>query len=361
MLVFLVFANTFVLAQKNTKKNRPELDIDFGISTFYDDNILKYSQKYLDRFMNNEDQGRFHINTYDDVIVSPSLDIEVTYRLFGKMESKFDVSADYSKYLNNDINSWSNFGVGFRQYITKRLNFALSYDYIPDFYIRHFRDDDWTDVYGYVEKAFTPYYFSKENYGLWGEYTFFKDTRVRLYYMLSKYYHNKHYTEYDSDNNLFRIKIQQELHKNFDLEATYQFVTSDAKGYDQPGERKETSDDGDATFVEDGFIVGLVWKMPRIKKRYHSLEFETIIYNRYYQTDKSPDIDDMHSGRVDNNLRLYLTYYLSVTSDFKFKAFYKWYYRDSGTTSDINNEFVSDEKDYTQNQVGIELIYKIGF
>ncbi|MCF8367182.1 MAG: hypothetical protein K9H16_15440, partial [Bacteroidales bacterium] len=112
---------------------------------------------------------------------------------------------------------------------------------------------------------------------------------------------------------------------------------------------------------EDGYIFGLVWKMPRIKNRYHSLEFETVIYNRYFKTNKSPIVDDMHSGRVDNNLRFYLTYYLSVTKDFKFKAFYKWYGRDSGTTSPINEQFVSNEKDYIQNQAGIEFIYKIGF
>lgn len=359
--IFLLYTGNAAFAQKKSKKNRPEIDVEFDLATYYDDNILKYSKKYLDRFINNEDQGRFHINTYDDVIVSPALDITLGYKLFGKMKSELDVSFDYAQYLNNDIKSFSNYGVGFSQDISKKLSFRIFYDYTPEFYVRHFRDDDWTAVYGYTEETFTPYVFAKDNYGISAQYDLFKNTRVRLYYYFSRYYHNQHYTEYDSDNNLYRIKIDQELHKNFNLELTYQFVTSDAKGYDQPGESKGTSDDGDATYEEDDFIFGLVWKMPRIKKRYHSLELETVIYNRYYQTNKPPEIDQMHSGRVDNNLRFYLTYYLSVTRDFKFKAFYKWYGRDSGTTSPVNQEFVSNEKDYIQNQVGIELIYKFGF
>lgn len=360
VLIFLICSNSILNAQKKSKKKKPEFDVEFGLVTYYDDNILKYSKKYLDRFLNNEDEGRFHIETYDDVIISPALELSASYRLFGKMESVFSVDADYSKYVNNDIKSWSTFGVGYRQYINKRLNFSLNYDDIPEFYIRHFRDDDWTAVYGYTEETFTPYSFAKDNFGVWCEYKFFKNTRVRLYYQLAKYYHNKHYTEFDSDNHLYRIKIFQPLHKNFNLEASYQFTRSLAKGYDEPGGSKETSDAGDATFDEDGYTVGLTWKLPRVKNRYHSLEFETIIFNRYYQTDKSPIEDDMHSGRVDNNLRFYLTYYLSISRDFKFKAFYKWYGRDSGTTSPINEEFVSDEKDYRQNQFGLEFIYRIG-
>jgi len=155
--------------------------------------------------------------------------------------------------------------------------------------------------------------------------------------------------------------LYQPLHKNFTLEFTYQFFTSDAKGYDEPGETKETSDEGDATFEEDGFIFGLLWKIPRIKKRYHTLKFETLIYNRYYQTEKPVEIDRLHAGRVDNNLRFYVTYYLSVSKSFKVSAFYKYFFRDTRTTSDLNSQFVSNEKDYIQNRVGLEVVYKFGF
>ncbi|MCF8365826.1 MAG: hypothetical protein K9H16_08595, partial [Bacteroidales bacterium] len=292
---FFLYSATAVNAQKKTKKNKPEISFEIDLATYYDDNILKYSEKYIERFLNNEDQGRFHIKTYDDMIVSTGLDVNLGYKLFGKMKSEIDASVDYTRYLVNDIKSFSNFGIGFRQDISKKLSLRIFYDYTPEFYVRHFRDDDWVAVYGYTEETFTPYVFAKDNYGITAQYDLFKNTRVRLYYYFSKYYHNKDYTEYDSDNNLYRIKIEQKLHKNFSLDLTYQFVTSDAKGYDQPGESKGTSDDGDATYEEDGYIFGLVWKMPRIKNRYHSLEFETVIYNRYFKTNKSPIVDDMHS------------------------------------------------------------------
>lgn len=352
------FSNIHLIAQKKLK---PEWQLEFGLETFYDDNILKYSEKYLDRFMNNEDEGRFHIDTYDDVVLNPSLELSCEMRLFGKRRSVFDADVSYSKYLVNDVKTWSVFGFGYRQYITQELSFRMFYSYIPEFYVRHFRDDDWVDVYGYIPEAFTPYIFSKDNYGFWVQNTFFKNTRIRLYFYYMKYFHSENYTEYDSDNLLYRIKLFQPVHDKVTIEATYQFVTSDAKGYDVPGETIETSNAPDATYEEDGFILGIHWKMPRVKKRYHSLEFETVIYNRYYQTDQPVEVDKLHAGRVDNNLRFYLTYYLSVSRSFKFSAFYNWYYRDSGTTSVLNEEYVSDEKDYRQNQVGIELIYRFDF
>jgi len=70
MLVFLL-ANGDIIAQRKVKKNGQRLDIKVGLKTHYDNNILKYSDKYLDRFMNGEDPGRFSIDTYDDLIWTP--------------------------------------------------------------------------------------------------------------------------------------------------------------------------------------------------------------------------------------------------------------------------------------------------
>jgi hypothetical protein len=350
---------TAVQAQKKKKKSKGlKMEADFGVATFYDDNILKYSDKYLDRFMNNEDEGRFDINTYDDVVVNPSLGLSATYRLFGKRKTEVDAGASLSYYLVNDIKNWQAFDVGLSQEITRRLSLSFDYSYIPDFYVRQFRDDDWVPIVGYTPESFTAYSFAKNNYAFVGEYIFFKDTRVRFYYYYMQYYHNKNYTEYDCKNNMYRIRINQPFLKNFEVDISYQYETSDAKGYDQPGETKETSDDSDATFEENGLNAGLAWKMPRIKNRYHSLSLDVVLFDTFYQTDKPVQIDPLHAGRVDHNLRIYINYYLSVTRNFKFKAFYNWYGRDSGTTSILNEEYVSDEKDYRQNQVGIELVYK---
>lgn len=353
---------TQTTGQKTTQKKKSKglgIDVDFGLGTMYDDNILKYSEKYLNRFMNGMDEGRFHVETYDDVIVSPSLTLAKPFRIFGKKLSTVDAGYTYNWYVINGIDNWSNFNIGFRQNFAKRASFKLIYSYIPTFYIRHFRDEDWVKVYGYTPITFQPYSFSKDTYAFWVQNTFFKNSRVMFTFNYQTYYHNEHYIEYDCDNTLYRIKLFQPLHKNLRLELMYQFTQSDAQGYDEPDESKYDSDDSDASFDEDGFTGGLIWTLPKIKKLNHSIKGECVIYKRYYKTEQFIEVDPLHAGRVDDNLRFYFTYDIALNKQWSLSAYYNWYYRDSGSSSPLNDWYISDEKDYKQNQVGLDIRYSI--
>ena len=105
--------------------------------------------------------GRFHIETYDDLIVNPSLAAGYTINVFKKVKSKLSASFSPRIYVVNSIKNWYYWGIGFQQHLTKKASFKISYSYIPEFYVRHFRDDQWIDVYGYTHEAFTPYAFPK--------------------------------------------------------------------------------------------------------------------------------------------------------------------------------------------------------
>jgi len=347
-------------AKKPTKKKGMGINAEVGLAMGYDDNILKYSEKYLDRFMNGQDSGRFHVNTYDDFILASSIALDRNFKIFGKKTSTVDASYAYSWYTVNPINNWSTMGIGFRQNFAKRASFKISYSYIPEYYVRHFRDEDWVDVYGYTPITYQPYSFSKDTYGFWIQNTFFKNSRVQLTYNYQLYYHNEHYTEYDSKNHLYRIKLFQPLSKALRLELMYQFTRSNAKGYDGPDESIDFSDDPDATFDEDGFVGGIVWNMPKIRKLTHSLKGECVIYNRYYQTEQFVTVDPLHAGRIDKNLRFYFNYDISLSKQFSLNAYYNWLWRDSGSET-INDQYISDEKDYKQNQIGLELKYNFKF
>ncbi len=361
LIIFLFLANHAAFAQKKEKKKVPELEVNFGLATFYDDNILKYSQKYLDRFMNNEDPGRFHIETYDDVILNPSLQIVSSYRLVGKLKSELSAEFNPKFYMVNDIKNWSSFTLGYRQFFTKRASFKLSYNYVPDFYIRHFRDDDWVEVYGYTPVTFQPMGFSKNMYSFYVANTFFKNTGVRITFGLANYYYNKHFTEYDSRDLSFAFRLIQPLHKNLKMELGYVFTKSDAQGYDQPGETSENSDDSNADFDEDGFVLVLGWQMPEVLKHKQSLDATLGFEKRYFTTDNYIELDPEHAGRVDQIVSLNFVYNLKLSKSFNFSAFYRWIGRDSNTASDINSEYVSIEKDYRQGQVGIEIDYNLKY
>lgn len=362
LLLILLFSfsigDTFAQdKKKKSKKRTTPLEFTVGLATTYDNNILKYSDKYLDRFMNGQDPGRFHIETYDDLIVNPSLAAGYSFNVFKKVKSKVSASISPRIYVVNSIKNWYYWGIGFQQYLTKKASFKISYSYIPEFYVRHFRDDQWIDVYGYTPIAFTPYAFSKDNYGFYIQNTFFKYTRVKLTLNHALYYHNEHYTEYDSKDWLYGISIYQRIVRKFRVEAGYQFVTSDAKGYDASYQTPETTMGPDATFEEDRFNFGFIWYLPKIKKRSNNLDVNFLMMYRYYSSPYPALVDPLHAGRVDHNYRVFTTYNITLNKSLRLSVFYNWLMRDSDTKAKINSIYVSNEKDYRQDQIGIKLVY----
>jgi len=233
-LLFLVCISSFstcdILAQEKDKKKSVLYEAELSFATIYDDNILKYSEKYLDRFMNNADYGRFHIDTYDDVILFQSADLTSTFRIFKNLKSKVNFDINNNLYVVNGVKNWYYATLGFQQYLTKKASLKVFYTYIPDFYVRHFRDEDWVDLYGYTPVTFVPFSFSKDNYGFWIQNTFFKSTRIKLSLDYSKYYYNKHYTEYDSKNFLYGIYLYQTIFKKLRLEI--EFLSKSRKNAD---------------------------------------------------------------------------------------------------------------------------------
>ncbi|MCU0370176.1 MAG: hypothetical protein MUC31_02075 [Bacteroidales bacterium] len=355
MTGFHVFAQT----KKGKKEKHFEAEVSFA--TIYDNNILKYSDKYLERFRNNQDQGRFHIETYDDIILNQSAEISATYRIIKKLRSKFSINFYANEYMINDIKNWYYVTFGIQQHITKQASFKLFYSYIPHFYVRHFRDEDWVAVYGYTPETFVQFAFTKESYGFWIQNTFFKNTRVKLDLDYLKYYHNKHYTEYDCNNILFGIALYQPVHKKVRLELGYEYEHSDAKGYDEPGETKDNSDDADATYLEYGLVFGMNWELPEIRKKEHDLDVRLGYQKRYYLSEHYIEEDREHTGRVDDNVQLACNYAINLNKSLKLGAFYKFYFRDSDSESVINELYLSAEKDYSQSQAGLELTYRMKF
>ncbi|OYT12374.1 MAG: hypothetical protein B6I19_09910 [Bacteroidetes bacterium 4572_114] len=138
LTVLLPAGGAFGQEKKKKKKKTKYFELRVGLAMVYDDNILKYSEKYLNRFMNGEDEGRFHIETYDDLIINPSLEVICRPKIFKKAKTRINASISPKIYAVNNIKDWLYWGVGFQQYITKSASIKILYSYIPDFYVRHF-------------------------------------------------------------------------------------------------------------------------------------------------------------------------------------------------------------------------------
>ena len=360
-IIFFLIINFRVLAGDPPKKV-DHWRINLSLSPFYDSNILKYSEKYIERFNNREDEGRFHINRIDDLTLGYSLGITFTDQIIGKQKSIFGAGLDSDAYTYNSIKSWFTYNVFWRQYVSKATSFYISYSYIPKFYVRHFRDDDWVKYYGYTPIAFKAYEFSKDDIDFWVHHTFnWKTTRIRGYFSYMKYFLDEANTEYDSDDFLFGGKIYQRLTKNLDINVAYYYITSDAKGYDEAGEIRETSDDSDATNYEHVYSLGFDFKMPKIFSLKNDISIDAQYQRAFYTTTNYVELDPLHAGRYDYNYRVFVNYSWDIFKNFSMTAFYHWMGRESSSPSDINREYISNEKDYTQYRLGVRFNYEFRF
>ncbi|HEY6907410.1 MAG TPA: hypothetical protein VI230_08060, partial [Ignavibacteriaceae bacterium] len=240
-------------------------------------------------------------------------------------------------------------------------SFMMSYSYIPHFYVRHFRDEDWIAVYGYIPLTFQPYEFSKDDFSFWVQHYLFKSTRIRLYFSYYKYYLDKNNTEYDSDDFMYGIRLYQGLPGNFSISAGYKYITSKAKGYDEPGEAIGASDDVNATNYSHNFSAGISYNLPAILKMKNSLSLDVQYERSIYTTHQYYELDPIHAGRHDDNYDIELAYDISPMSNSSVSVFYSFLKRITGTPVSENAEYISDEKSYHQYQTGIKFTYNIDF
>jgi hypothetical protein len=145
------------------------------------------------------------------------------------------------------------------------------------------------------------------------------------------------------------------------VNAGYRYITSDAKGYDESFETKSSSDDADATYDEHIYLAGFGVKLPEIFSLKNDISVTGYYYTRFYTTRNYLELDPEHAGRFDYNYRINFNYNLDILSYLSLTAFFNWSNRESSTSAVENKEYLSDEKDYNQDVIGIRLNYNFKF
>ena len=189
--------------------------------------------------------------------------------------------------------------------------------------------------------------------------TFSRATKLRASVTYAQYYHNQHYTEYDSKNLTLGLSIYQRINKLFEVMCAYQFITSRAKAYDVATETIDNSTHADASYEEDKFFLGFKVRLPEVLKRKNNFHLRASYGKRYYSSKRYLELDRLHAGRVDDNLRIYATYNLMVLNNLKVSTYYYWFQRSSFTSAELNKNYLSNEKNYHQYQIGFEIVYNL--
>jgi hypothetical protein len=325
--------------------------LDLGMSSVYDNNILRYSDKYVTRFDNREDAGRFHINTRDDLILANSIRGSVTAKIFGSLNTV--ASLDYRRrtYTHNPVKDWSSVAVSLRQDFSKLFAAQVGYSYIPEFYVRHYRDDDWVRGLGYIPETFQPYGFKKDELSSWIQYSIVAGTRVRALFSYMRYFYNDHFTEYDCRNYLGGVELYQTLFKRLKLNGAFEVVYS----------RGDGNIDMDPSYDEDTFVLGAEYDLPKLFGRSNNIGVDGEYSRRFYTSRHFLELDPNHAGRADHDYRVTVAYTFSLLDNLDLGLTYAWHRRDTETSATQNAEYLSDEKDYRQYQIAFDVKYSLSF
>lgn len=363
ILILILFWNSFssISAQEKTSLAPNRWKTSISISSLYDNNILKYSEKYLDRFEKKQDAGRFHINHADDIILQSKAEISYSYNIIKNNASAISVSADYNRYLNNTIKNWGQVGVGISQEISRPLTFDINYSYIPDFYVRHYRDADWVKEIGYSPEAFKNFSFSKEDLGAVLLFKLDRNTRIRGYFSFLRYIHNKNFTEYDCNNFEYGIRLNRNIFSNFTFDIAYLYTVSRTTRRDEVVNLNNLIEYADASNNEYNINCGISYSLPKLFKKSNAVSLRFQYSRSNYISEIIPEKDPLHSGRIDNDYRLSFKYSIELVNNFSTGILFNWMKRVTDSEHSQNRETISAEKDYDQIQIGLNFAYNLNF
>lgn len=315
----------------------------FEVGLSYDDNILHYSSQDIDDFVNNRRTYRYEIETYDDLVIRNSVALYWRNKIL-KDRTRLRIKYTQQVYTINPIKDYQTVSFHLRQSWEKN-QFQVGYLYIPRFYIRHLPELD-LEPNGHTQYEVCD--FEKQQFSVKLSRNLFSGTSLDLWYRYGIYDYNPNFNEYDTKTHLFQFTFGA-LINPIRITAGYSYKLSIARGYDAEGESKQTSDDPDISYNEDGVRGELrVDLSPPI-----TVALGYNYQRKYFITEKSFTEDPYHFDRKDWYLELSPSIGFELSPNLEVQLEYTYKRRD--THSPVKPE-IEEVKDYTNNRFEIRVI-----
>lgn len=112
----------------HTQARSPDLRASVGLRVRYDDNVFQYSDRNLSRF--DSALPKFStLDSTDDVIVTPSVDLRVTWK--GRYATRAFAGVDVNRYAKNTDRSSATYTLGVSQRVSPYNDLTLRYRFVP--------------------------------------------------------------------------------------------------------------------------------------------------------------------------------------------------------------------------------------
>lgn len=338
------------------KKASPwQTSVTVGLETIYDDNFLRYSDPFQDELLSGQYPHRFQADRIDSHIFAPSLDVYAQRRLTGWGNTRFSFAVKRWQYVQGGLKNNSSFDYGIRQFFSGGRSLELGYNYAPQQYIRELSElvpgGGEADAKSYQEFRYTRNVFS----AVWRQ-KVHDNVNGRLEIFRSLRYYNRPFMENDIKDLGFRLTAYWRPHSHWMITADYGYTDAPARGYDEVGETRETSDNSDPSFNEDMVQLDVGWRPEWAEAVLDEFSVRVRYEVSWFTSQKSLEEDPYHVGRIDRVWQYQVAWDKELPNGVDMQIGWKYAKRrvESPWDGDIH-----EDKDYDQRRYWIGLTYKL--
>ena len=336
---------------RGADKPRIPFTVKVSFTTSYDDNILRYSGYDLLRFETNTEPYPAEITTSDDWVNTLGLRLYRDIDLGSRFKLRGYYSGKINLYAVNQIKNYQSHYFSARLGYRSRAYLILKYSYLPSYYLRIYRDRDWSIFHG------AQFDLSRPAISLRWRFPF-----VEIEGELGRefVYYNGYFTEYDSRAFYGGLSVSRRFMENLDVSLGYTFTSSDNIGFNYSTnlaaqDPLTDTEYGDATYEEDEYTLSLSYLLPlesnwdwRIALGYRHSE-------RFYQSQLPLAQDGFHTGREDRRNTFTPSLTISPLSTLDLELTFSYDQR----RSDSPNASVPKIKNYDERSFEIGIVYQI--
>ena len=267
----------------------------------YDSNYLKLSNS-------EQDEVSYYPALLGDsesissLISKNTFEIKFNPYFFEDHETQIRLKINYNKYFVSAKKSYYSFGVYFAQHLGKYEWVKLSYSYLPQYYLRNYRDRDDLIINENSNAYLTSCYFSQGSTTIkYSKWLYLKKTWLEGIINYKTQYYNPAFTEFDL--NLFSIGAQfhSRYFKKYSLKLggykTFAENTTNEEGL-------KSTLEIDRGFKQYDYLISLKTKLTVNYFKEVGVSYSTSVRN-YSSTHLT---DDLHNGRshTENKLRIWV-------------------------------------------------------
>lgn len=272
------------------------LALTTGLETYFDDNILNYSEAQIAGLESGLVPYRYGVSQAEDVVFRPSLGLLWQVDRGGERRRSLAVRGEGEVHRWSEVANWGEFGVAWREGFSRGRRLSLTYERMPNYYLRRLYDEDLVSVS--APERYQDVTLDQQSAGVSWRHGLPRTSWLDLGYRFVRRTYPDGFRERDSDSHEADLAVGRErLPRAARLSLTAGFRTMSARaedGDDPPGtvpNEPDLSFHGFAAGVRGGMDLGTA----RGVRIAGDVRFD--LERKWYDSDRPAD--ESHYGRRD--------------------------------------------------------------